>query len=113
MDYVREDLKEKNIQKLPRLVKRPKNKQKGSLEESCESLIIGTADGREERRRYSPCRYIGRPLMIMQNLELFRMNSGRLHGVPQEFRKWKSETRRLHCGHLLKSSLRTLKICDF
>jgi len=34
------------------LVKRPRNKQKGSLEESCESLIIvGTADGREERRR--------------------------------------------------------------
>ena len=27
------------------------NKQKGSLEESCESLIVGTADGREERRR--------------------------------------------------------------
>src|SRR6218665_1282765 len=46
MDYVREDLKEKNIQKLPGLVKRLKNKQKGSLEESCESLIVG----REERR---------------------------------------------------------------
>src|SRR6218665_1560801 len=39
-----------NIQKLPGLVKRPKKKQKGSLEESCENLIIGTADGREERR---------------------------------------------------------------
>src|SRR6218665_4043133 len=51
MDYVREDLKEKNIQKLPGLVKRSKNKQKGSLEESCESLIVSTADGREERRR--------------------------------------------------------------
>src|SRR6218665_3278331 len=50
-EYVREDLKEKYIQKLPELVKRPKNKQKGSLEESCESLIVGTADGREERRR--------------------------------------------------------------
>jgi len=50
-DYVREDLKEKNIQKLPGLVKRPKNKQKGSLEVSCESLIVDTADGREERRR--------------------------------------------------------------
>ena len=48
-DYVRKDLKDKNIQKLPGLVKRPKNKQKGSLEESCESLIVGTADGREER----------------------------------------------------------------
>src|SRR6218665_1971419 len=47
-----EDLKGKNIQKLPGLVKRPKNKQKGSLEESCESLV-GTADGREERRRRS------------------------------------------------------------
>jgi len=33
------------------MVKRPKNKQKGSLEESCQSLIVGTADGREERRR--------------------------------------------------------------
>ena len=32
------------------LVKRPKNKQKGNLEESCERLIVGTADGREERR---------------------------------------------------------------
>src|SRR6218665_704728 len=41
---------EKYIQKLPGLVKRLKNKQKGSLEESCESLIVGTADGREERR---------------------------------------------------------------
>src|SRR6218665_2938431 len=51
MDYVREDLKEKNIQKPPGLVKRPKNKQKGSLEESCESLNVGTAEGREERRR--------------------------------------------------------------
>jgi len=51
MDYVREDLKGKNIQKLPGLVKRPKNKQKESLEESCESLIVGTADGREGRRR--------------------------------------------------------------
>src|SRR6218665_1327838 len=38
-----------SIQKLPGLVKQPKNKQKGSLEESCESLIVGTADGREER----------------------------------------------------------------
>src|SRR6218665_2134773 len=36
------------------LVKRPKKtNKKGSLEESCESLIIGTADGREERRRRS------------------------------------------------------------
>src|SRR6218665_2718988 len=26
-----------------------KKKQKGSLEECCESLIVGTADGREER----------------------------------------------------------------
>ena len=51
MDYVSEDLKERNIQKLPGLVKRPRNKQKGSLEVSCESLIVGTADGREERRR--------------------------------------------------------------
>ena len=49
MDNVREDLKEKNIRKLPGLVNRPK-KQK-SLDESCESLIVGTADGREERRR--------------------------------------------------------------
>src|SRR6218665_1156160 len=49
MDYVREDLKGKNIQKLPGLVKRPKNKQKESLEESCESLIVGTADGREKK----------------------------------------------------------------
>ena len=29
--------------------KATKNKQKGSLEESCDSLIVGTADGREER----------------------------------------------------------------
>src|SRR6218665_2837720 len=50
MDYVREDLKANNIQKLPGLVKRSKNKQKGSLEESCESLIVGTADGREEKK---------------------------------------------------------------
>src|SRR6218665_953923 len=41
---------EEIIQKLPGLVKRPKNKQKGSLEESYESLIVGTADGREERK---------------------------------------------------------------
>ena len=49
-DYIREDLKGENIQKLPGLLKRPKNEQKGSLEESCESLIVGTADGREDRR---------------------------------------------------------------
>ena len=58
MDYVREDLKEKNIQKLPGLVKRPKNKQKDSLEESCESLIVGTADGREEKTQPKPFSFI-------------------------------------------------------
>ena len=52
-DCVREDLKGKNIQKLPGLGKRPKNKQKGSLEESCESLIVGTADGREKKEELS------------------------------------------------------------
>src|SRR6218665_175914 len=41
---------EKYSKTIPELVKRPKNKQKGSLEESCESLIVGTAGGREERR---------------------------------------------------------------
>src|SRR6218665_3812622 len=46
-----------NIQTLPGLVKRPKNKQKGSLEKSCESLIVGTADGREERRKRRPGSY--------------------------------------------------------
>src|SRR6218665_1045576 len=38
--------------KLPGLVKGPKSKQRESLEEFYESLIVGTADGREERRRY-------------------------------------------------------------
>jgi len=37
--------------KTTRTGKATKTKQKGSLEESCESLIVGTADRREERRR--------------------------------------------------------------
>jgi len=37
--------------KTTRTGKATKRKQKGSLEESCEILIVGTADGREERRR--------------------------------------------------------------
>ena len=38
-----------NIQKLPALVKGPKKQKKRSMNESCENLIYGTADGREER----------------------------------------------------------------
>ena len=37
--------------KTTRTGKTTKNKQKGSLEESCERLIVGTADGREGRRQ--------------------------------------------------------------
>ena len=35
--------------KTTRTGKATKKQKKGSLEESCESLIVGTADGREER----------------------------------------------------------------
>jgi len=38
-----------NIKNTARTGKATKNKQKGSLEESCETLIVGTEDGREER----------------------------------------------------------------
>jgi len=48
MDGVREYLKGK-LSKPTRLVKRPKPRR--SLEESCKSLIVGTADGGELRRR--------------------------------------------------------------
>ena len=49
MDNVKDDLKVKNTRKLLGLVKRQKPIR--SLNESCENLIVGTADGREERER--------------------------------------------------------------
>ena len=49
MDNVREDVKEKKS-KTGKNWDATKNK-KRSLEEPCESLIIGYADGREKRRR--------------------------------------------------------------
>jgi len=42
------------------------------------------------------------------------MNPGRLRGVSQEFGKRKRPCpKRLHYDHVLNSSLRILKICDF